>query len=423
MRLLFLTNLFPPFELGGYEQWCFEVTEGLLERGHNVHILTSRHRADERLFPEPNIDRTLFLQADFDHYRPLAFFSSRSRQEAFNLTELKRVLEATRPDLVVVWGMYNLSRWLPYWLEQWLPERVAYFLASYWPADIDIHLDYWRSPAGRRASRLIKWPFSRLVEWQLKREAYPPKLNFYRAACCSQFVKDRLVSQRLIPGSSLVIPGAVDIAPYLDVAAGRQTHDHLRLLYFGSLLEHKGVRTAVEALDKIRSLGKLDGLSLTILGSGHSDYELELRRMVETYGLNRQVTFVPKVPMSEVPSWLAKHDVFLFTSAWDEPFGRVIVEAMAAGLVVLGTAVGGSMEIFQQYNQDLLFRPEDSQALAERIILVKNDRALREKLTLLGPQLAKEHFTLSRMTDDIDSWLTGIYRQANGFQQRETTLE
>lgn len=425
MRLLFLTNLYPPFELGGYEQWCFEIAQGLRVRGHEVYILTSRHRADESDRPEPHIYRTLYLQADFDHYQPVDFFRYRPRQEAFNRLELKRVLEAARPDLVVVWGMYNLSRWLPYWLEQWLPQCVAYYLASYWPADMDIHLGYWQSPAGREVSNLVKWPFSRLAEWRLKREAYPPKLSFKQAACCSHYVKDRLVSQEFIPKSSRVIPGAVDIEPYLDIATGRQMGDgdQLRLLYFGSLVRHKGVHTAVEALKEIRARGNLDGLSLTILGSGHSDYELELKQLVESHGLGRQVTFVPKVPMDEIPSWLARHDIFLFTSVWDEPFGRVIVEAMAAGLVVLGASVGGSMEIFRQYDEDLLFPPEDSRALAEHIIRVKNDPALRERLALQGPALARTHFTIGRMTDDIVAWLAGIHREPGGYQQRDTILE
>jgi len=53
MRLLNLTNFYPPHARGGYEEWCKEVTNGLRARGHTVSVLTSRFRGLSDVGPDP----------------------------------------------------------------------------------------------------------------------------------------------------------------------------------------------------------------------------------------------------------------------------------------------------------------------------------------------------------------------------------
>ncbi len=67
--------------------------------------------------------------------------------------------------------------------------------------------------------------------------------------------------------------------------------------------------------------------------------------MVASLGLSKQVEFVRQVPRTEIPQWLGGFDLFLFTSIWPEPMARSVMEAMAAGLLVIGSAVGGQMEM------------------------------------------------------------------------------
>jgi len=80
--------------------------------------------------------------------------------------------------------------------------------------------------------------------------------------------------------------------------------------------------------------------------------------------LESKVQFVNWVARSKIAKILSNHDVFLFTTISAEPFGRTIVEAMAAGLVVIGADVGGSREIFQFYPEEMIFPVNDAEALA-----------------------------------------------------------
>ena len=411
MRLLFLSNLYPPYDLGGFEQLCQEVTVQLLQKGHIVKVLTSRYGNELVIDHSGNVvDRSLHLQANIHHYRPIDFFLKRSMQEQADKRELRRTIDQFSPDLIVVWGMWNLSRNLAHWAEKWMPGRVAYYVASYWPNDLDIHEAYWRLPANRPVTELLKSPLRALALFQLRREGYPPSLGFEQTMCCSQYVRDTLVQAGKLPANAGVLYVGIIPEPFLrnPTMSSEIQESPLRLLYFGSLLPHKGVHTAIEAMFVLKQRKLVKRVELTILGGGHPDYEKRLRKMVTKYGIDDRVHFVGRLPRDEIPSRVRRFDVFLFTSIWPEPFGRTIIEAMVSGLVVIGSDVGGSREIFEHYNKELLFQPEDSRGLADRIIKVMGNRGLRQYLVQIGRQMVLERFTLDQMVDNIEDWLRGV---------------
>jgi glycogen(starch) synthase len=407
MRLLFLSNLYPPYEIGGYEQWCQEVAVRLRQRGHSVTVLTSRHGLNGTPPIEEDIIRTLYLQADVNHYKPLDFFLQRSRQEQWNQHELRRVLDQTRPDLAVIWGMWDLSRNLPYWIEQWMPGRVAYYISSYWPADTDIHVEYWQTPANRRISELSKQPVRSAALAQLRREGYPPRLRFDRAVCCSRYVRDTLVQAGKLPAQTGVLLGGIDPEPILHHTANKASAPDgtLRLLFFGSLLQQKGVHTAIEAMGLLKQKGCADRVTLTILGGGHPDYEAYLHQLVDELRVADRIVFAGRVSRDEVPAWLCRFDVFLFTSIWPEPMARAVMEAMAAGLLVIGSEVGGQVEMLDNDRNALTFRAADAAGLAHQIERVLDDPALLKRLSEAGQQLVLERFTLDRMVTDVEAFL------------------
>jgi glycogen synthase len=413
MRLLFLSNLYPPYEIGGYEQWCQEVALRLRRRGHTVHVLTSRHGVNGTPLSEQDVTRTLYLQADINHYKPLDFFLKRARQEQFNRQELRRVLDQIQPDLAVIWGMWDLSRNLPYWAEQWMPGRVGYYISSYWPNDTDIHVEYWQSPAGQRLSDILKRPVRHAALSQLRREGYPPRLRFDYAVCCSQFVRDTLVQAGKLPADAGVLFGGIEPGPILQHAVRKEAAPDgaLRLLFFGSLLPHKGAHTAIEAVGLLKQKGWADRMTLTILGGGHPDYEAYLHALVKKLDVGSQVQFAGRVSREEVPAWLSRFDVFLFTSIWAEPMARTVMEAMAAGLLVIGAEVGGQIEMLSKDENALTFCAEDAAGLAFQIERALAEPGLRTQLAQAGQQTALARFTLDGMVDNVEKWLQGIPRE------------
>lgn len=406
MRILFLTNMYPPYDIGGYEQICQEVAEGLRSRGHMVKILTSRYGVATPLREEGDTIRSLYLQADLNYYRPLDFFLKRGAQEEFNRNELRAAVEEFKPEIAVVWGMYLFSLNLPRWLEEWMPGRVVYYIASYWPTDEDPHRVYWRLAARRKLVEQFKRPLRALALSRLRRERYPPALKFDRTLCCSHYVRERLAAAGAIPQTSEVLHIGIDPAPFEYTKPAEPSKNQvLRLLYFGRLIEDKGVHTAVEALSLLRQRGIAGKVELTILGRGHPEYETRLDALVSQHHLEDYVHFAGKISRTEIPAVLNRFDVFLFTSIWPEPFGRTIVEAMLAGLVVIGSDVGGSREIFAEYDADLLYPAGDAQALASRIALLLDGSKDKAHLIRRGRRLASERFSLDAMVMGLENYL------------------
>ena len=130
--------------------------------------------------------------------------------------------------------------------------------------------------------------------------------------------------------------------------------------------------------------------------------------MVSDYGLENYVNFASFVPRSEIPKWLNQFDVYLFTSIWQEPLALSVMEAMAAGLLVIGSEVGGQTEILHQDQNALTFQAEDAQGLANQIIYALEHPALRVKLAQAGRQLVVEKFTIDRMVNEIEDFLSQI---------------
>jgi glycogen(starch) synthase len=414
MRILFLTNFYPPYEIGGYEQWCAEVASRLTDRGHEIEVLTSRYGMQlGTANGTRQVTRALYLQADIAYYRPVNFFLRRPYQEGANIRTLRKKIDQFHPDVVMIWGMWNLSHSLPYWAERWMPGRVAYYISNYWPNDMDPHTAYWQLPTRRPILEVIKRPLRAIALARLRKEGYPPPLRFDHAVCCSRYVRDSLTKAGKLPPHAGVIFGGIDPRPFLKISKlgkdhnGEQNHP-LRLLYFGRLIHDKGVHTAVEAIGLLKQRGLANGIDLTILGSGHPDYEAKLRQMLVQLDVGDQIKFVSQVPRGEIPEWLGRFDIFLFTSIWPEPMARSVMEAMAAGLLVIGTEVGGQSEMLAHGQNALTFRAEDVESLVNHIARASGDPSLRLCLARAGQQMVLERFTLQRMATEIDQYLQNI---------------
>jgi glycosyltransferase involved in cell wall biosynthesis len=409
MRILFLSHGYPPYALGGLTLRCQEVAEALRQRGHTIHVLTSRYGLDGVAVHEEGVTRALHFQARMDYYRPLEFFLTRPRKERENLAILRETIDSFAPDIVFVWGLWNLSRALPYWAERWMgPERVAYAIADYWLIEPDIHHAYWRLPARRPLVEAAKAAIRPMVLRKLEEERRSQALQLGHVTCCSEYTANKLAAAGALPHGARVIYNGIDPQPFMVRPRPKRSGAPLRLLYFGGLSDHKGVHTAVEALALLKDRGSAVGLDLALVGDGHPDYVAHLRMLAAQHGVLGQIVFHGSVSRDEIPALLARHDLFLFTSIWEEPFGRTIVEAMAAGLAVIGSEVGGSIEIMRDGANALTYPAGDASALADRIVQLRESPELHERIVKAGRKTVLERFTLDRMVDEIEEWLSEI---------------
>jgi len=105
---------------------------------------------------------------------------------------------------------------------------------------------------------------------------------------------------------------------------------------------------------------------------------------------------------------MRQFDVLVLPSIYDEPLARIVQEAMATGLVVVGTLTGGTKEILVDGVNGLAFPPGDASALAVQIARLADDPGLRLALARNGRRTVEEKFSLTRMVDEIEGYMKAI---------------
>jgi glycosyltransferase involved in cell wall biosynthesis len=412
MRILFLTNFYSVHGSGGEEQSCQQVVEGLKQRGHTTLVLTSMHGSNNHAVEEDGIYRSLYLEMDLAPWRhSITFFTRRKAREKRNLQVFERVLEQFDPDIIFIWGMWNLPYSLPVYAEAWYPHQVVYRFATYWPTLPSQHEFYWRSPGRNWQSRLLKRLLGRVALAMLAKESRRERLAFRHAICVSAASRDVLLEAGVPVSQARIIHTGLDDQLYLNGGeqnAFRPEGSNLNLLYAGRLYPEKGIDTLIEAMTKlVFGQGKRE-IRLSVAGSGPVDYENHLRHLVNQAGLNDYVFFLGWQKPEEMPALLRKFDVLVVPSVWPEPFARAVLEGMISEIVVLASRVGGTPEIVLDGENGLLFTPNDPEDLARKIALLVDDPEFRNRLAYAGKQTVLQRFTKTKMMDQIESYLQEV---------------
>ena len=170
----------------------------------------------------------------------------------------------------------------------------------------------------------------------------------------------------------------------------------------------KGHRTLLQAFSQVAE--QCPAARLLIVGEvafWADEYGDELHALADRLGLNGRVIWAGF--RSDVPELLRLADVLVLPSR-NEPFGRVLIEAMATGKPVVATSSGGAPEIVAAEETGLLVPPENADALAEALLRLLADEDLRRKLGGAGMERARLHFDVRRVVEQVQ----GIYEEMLG---------
>ncbi len=398
MKLLFLSNYFPPAAVGGYEQWCQEVAQALVERGHRVSVITSPANVEgDGGMP---VHRVIELEVIAGLRSTIGRFLRRKQLETSSLARIEQIVNEIQPDVALIWGMWNVPRSIPVLIEHLLPERTAYYLCDYWPTLPSAYVQQLTAPARRRLAALPKRLIAHALQPKLRQS---PSLAFRYPICVSQAVRRFLVEAGIKLSQARVIYGGTELQPAL---SPRRTGSTVKLLYLGRLTRDKGLHTAVEA---VHILGERAlSVELDVYGQGDPAYVERLGKAIDKHKLRSAVRFFGSVNRAELPELLAQYDALVFPSEWQEPFARTVLEAMAAGLLVIGTTTGGTSEILKDRETGLTFKAGDAFGLADQIECIARDCTPFHKFAQAARDAVAQRFTLKRMTDQIEEVLSTI---------------
>jgi glycogen(starch) synthase len=406
-RVLFLSNGYPPGAPGGYEQLCAETAGALTRRGYEVCVLTvgtppvTRHQDCDGV----RVYRALHPEVAGGVASTALRLLQRRRLEEESLQALQTVIARERPAAALVWGMWNVPRAVPAALERLLPGRVGYYLCDYWPALPSAYEQQFRTPAVRTMAALPKRLLARPALAYLARQPRPA-LRLERPICVSRAVRDGLVELGIPIQAASIIHNGIHLSdfPFRSWSHPNETATGFSLLYAGRLVPEKGVPTAIRALALLAGR-RAERVTLDLVGSGEPHYERRLRHLVADHGLDSRVSFCGSVARTLMPATLARHHALVLPSEWAEPLPRIPMEAMATGLVVIGTTTGGSGELLVEGKTALTFAPGDAPGLARQIERLLDDPTLGPRLAASGRRWVEARFTLGRMVDQLEAVL------------------
>jgi phosphatidylinositol alpha-mannosyltransferase len=186
-------------------------------------------------------------------------------------------------------------------------------------------------------------------------------------------------------GAIRVIPNGVDVAAFAGAQPLPQLHDRERplLLFVGRLEPRKGLEVAIRAFLRLRTVRP--GVRLCVVGAGPTGRRCQ--EMVPP-SLRPDVLFVGQVAAAELPRYHASADVFLAPAVGGESFGIVLLEAMAAGLPVVGSNLPGYRAILQDGRQGRLVPAGDAAALADAVATLLANPRLRLAMGREGKRTA-----------------------------------
>jgi glycosyltransferase involved in cell wall biosynthesis len=194
-----------------------------------------------------------------------------------------------------------------------------------------------------------------------------------RVTAPSQYLRDQMRGYRADISD---IPNPVDISSYRYRERKAATPS---IIWVRSIHRIYDPILAVDACAALRS--EFPSLRLWMLGPDKSDGSLQLlRERVEHHGMRDQVEIVGGVPKESVPEWLDRADVFLNTTTIDNTPVSVI-EAMASGLCIVSTDVGGIPYLLRDGENAVLVPQGDSEAMAGAIRTILRDSALAAALS------------------------------------------
>jgi D-inositol-3-phosphate glycosyltransferase len=201
--------------------------------------------------------------------------------------------------------------------------------------------------------------------------------------------------------SIALVPCGVDTKQFKPdgPVAARNPEFPFRIVVLSRLVERKGIGNVIAALADV------PGTELLIAGGAERRRVLddpEARRLADLadhHGVRHRVTFLGRVERADVPALLRSADVVACTP-WYEPFGMVALEAMACGVPVVATAVGGLVDTVLDGVTGVLVPPRDVTRLAEHLRALLEDPARRARFGRAGVQRARSRYDWATVAHD-----------------------
>lgn len=412
MRILAISNHYPPFHAGGYGVLSYRLCECLRQVGHEVTVLTSVPKDSH---PHPGGH-----QVDLPVFRELRFVDGAQAGWLLLLSWLnhravRRHIRERKPDLVYCFGNDGVGY------------QVYHTAVESGVPSVTVVGDTWLAQAWRDLPRYDRWSafavgfhtngalrvlkrmigcVGQLMGLYVGTKPRAPHPIF----AISTFLKNDLIDAGFSRSECCRLVKYPLVAPFVKpdgapIGKDGSSSPSLRVLFLSRMEPLKGPDLAIKGVAGALSRGV--DVALTLAGMGAEGMKKELRRLASELGVADRVVWQEPPTQAALVALYRAHDVFVFPSRIVEGLGIVCLEAMACGLPVLATRAGGQLDLVKEGETGFTFMINDDKELSAKLAELAADRALLNKLSRGAMEMAKS-YNVATVTQLLDEWTKDV---------------
>ena len=395
MKICIISNLFPPHVRGGAERVADRIAQALVERGHKVSVISTHPDQGDVLSSKEN-------KMQVHRFRPKNIYYVLEDQkqpfwkraiwhlvDLFGTDSAKRVgqiLQQEKPDLVLTHNLKGIGLTIPKAIQKakiphvHLLHDVQLIIAS----GMLIHGDegHWMNKG-----RLQEW-----YQSAARRAFGSPDV----VLSPSKFLLDYHTRRGFFPDSQTkVLPNP---APEFGGVERQKLKGPLRLLFLGSLEDHKGLAWLLETLRPLEA-----DFELTVAGKGSLE-----SRAKNLATIDERFKFYGPFDKEEEADMLGQSDCLIVPSLCYENSPTVIYESLSCGVPVVASNIGGVPELIQPGENGYLFEPGNGADLLEQLQRIAEERKewykKSDEIRMSMTEHAMTHY-LDRLEDIIKKTL------------------
>lgn len=405
MRIVMLSWEYPPRIVGGISPHVHELSNELVKRGIEVHVVTKATALapDEEIEPTGIHVHRVHLEKEPDNF----------------IHEIQLLNQATE----------NCCRRL---LEQWQPEgKPTLFHAHDWLSlDAARELKYeYKLPLVATIHATEKGRYGGIyngTQTYIHEQEYWLSYEAWRVIVCSEYMRNEVIQAFNCPHQKVkVVYNGINTEKFefewedTELAKWRAHYgrpDEKIIMYVGRFVREKGIHVLLNAASVV--LAKEPNTKFLIVGGGHREH---YEKFVRWYGLQDKVLFTGFMANRSLHQLYRAADVAVFPSLY-EPFGIVALEGMAAGTPVVASDAGGLKEIVVHNQTGTSSYAGDPQSLAWAIIKVLQDEKRAKTLTQNAKKRLEEDFSWSKLAVQTEAVYQQVWSEFLASHWAEETL-
>jgi len=368
MKICLINNLYKPYNRGGAENIVEMIARGLVKAGHDVFVITTKPFTQKHKNTKTQSLSSTPIREHKIYYVNSLYYNLNKLPKFLRLFwhlidvfdvgsyfQVKRILKIEKPAVVMTHNLKGAGYLIPRAIKKLKIKHIhtLHDIQLLHPSGLMIY----------KKEKAIDSLFSKIYAWPCCLLFGNPDVVISPSDWLMKMHEDRGFFAK---SEKIILPNPVEaITADLNIAK-RKSDEVFRFFYAGQIEEHKGVLFLINAFRKLK-----DHCELIIAGGG-----VKLNQAKKLARDNKNIKFIGRIGKSEVLDMMKRADALIMPSLCYENSPAVMYEALAAGLPVIASRIGGAEELVRNA-AGILFEPSNEKDLIDKI---KFARENREKL-------------------------------------------